>query len=142
MSFGCVFDTSQNRTILFSCQPGETNRPVPAATVAVDVGDFWFCDPAFQGGVCETTINAGDSVYWNFSGPPPGIPPGSITHTSTECGSICWSVIPDPESRLWHAKQYSRFTKRFNTPGTYQYQCNTHPNLMRGTIIVRDLNAP
>ncbi len=32
------------------------------STITIQVGDIWFCDSSFQNGVCETTVNAGDTV--------------------------------------------------------------------------------
>src|SRR3990170_1723485 len=52
--------------------------PAAAETVALAIGDDWFCDASNEGGVCETTITAGDSVEWQWT--------GSAPHTTTECG--------------------------------------------------------
>lgn len=107
----------------------QRSTPVSAATFLITVGDFWFCDQSNEGGDCETEIAVGDEVTWVF---------GSTTHTTTECTGDCGSVIGDPGSREWHSGNMSNdaFPLTFNTPGTFEYQCNIHPSQMRGTIIV------
>src|SRR3972149_11874391 len=47
------------------------------ATTTIDVGDLWFCNSSSQNGVCQTTINAGDTVDWRWV--------GSASHSSTAC---------------------------------------------------------
>lgn len=107
------------------------STPASAATVIIEVGDFWFCDSSFQGGDCEIEIAVGDSVTWGFD-------TASATHTTTECTGSCGSSIGNPDSREWHSGNVSNgtFEQTFNSPGTFQYQCNIHPSSMRGTIIV------
>jgi plastocyanin len=134
-----VFECVRNEPLIV-CEPGAHPVPSVPQEVELSVGDYWFCGPQFQGEVCETVISAGDSVYWNFS--EPGLPPNEIDHTTTECGLVCGIAVTDPKSRLWHSKEVSGVTMQFNTPGVYQYQCNTHPNLMRGTVTVQALAQP
>ena len=102
-----------------------------AATIQIQVGDFWFCSSAFQGADCELAVGVGDSVTWLFE-------PTSFIHTSTECAGACGTAIGNPGSRVWHEDSTisDTFEYTFNSPGTFQYQCNIHPGLMRGTIIV------
>lgn len=109
----------------------QSSTPVSAATHFIEVGDFWFCNSSFQNGDCEIVIDAGDSVTWGFDS-------ASFTHTSTECTGSCGSAFINPASRLWHSGNVTSgtFERTFNSAGTFQYQCNIHPNLMRGTIIV------
>lgn len=109
----------------------QSSTPVSAATHFIPVGDLWFCDSSFQGGDCETTINVGDSVTWGFD-------TAVLPHTSTECTGSCGSALANPGSRLWHSgdRTSGTFERTFNSPGTFQYQCNIHPVTMRGTIIV------
>lgn len=107
----------------------------PAAaqeTVTIPVGDNWFCDSSFQNGVCETTVNVGDTVAWDFSG-------AGQPHTSTECGADCDSPIPEEEA-LWHSgiiSDGSTFSFEFTQAGTYLYYCQVHPLEMRGQIVVQ-----
>jgi plastocyanin len=108
-----------------------TSGPVAAQTATVPVGDFWFCDSAFQGGVCTTTVSAGDEVAWDFSGTSAG-------HTTTECGASCDDPASTPR---WDSGTVpgggAPFTFTFDEPGTYLYRCNVHPNVMRGQIVVQ-----
>jgi len=114
----------------------QSSTPVSAATLNVDVGNFWFCDSSFQSDDGETEIAVGDTVTWDFNS-------ASVTHTTTECTGSCGSAIGDPGARLWDSGNVSSgsFQKTFNSPGTFQYQCNIHPSSMRGTITVNG-NVP
>ena len=110
----------------------EGATPANAATETIDVDDFWFCSQLFQGQVCETKINMGDTVVWSFE-------PAAIGHTSTECTGACGSVIANPAARVWHsgaAQSSGTYQRTFNSAGTWDYQCNVHPATMRGRIIV------
>ena len=109
----------------------QSSTPVSAATVFIEVGDFWFCNSSFEGGDCEIKIDVGDSVTWVFDS-------ASATHTTTECTGSCGSVIGNPASREWDSgpRTGGTFERPFNSPGTFQFQCNIHPGLMRGTITV------
>ena len=101
--------------------------------VTINVGDFWFCERSFQNGVCETAINAGDTVVWTFS--------ALNSHTTTECGASCDSPTSTP---LWDSSPSSSgtFSRTFNTPGTYLYYCTIHPDQMRGRIVVAAVAPP
>jgi hypothetical protein len=100
------------------------------------VGDFWFCNATYQGGVCPTTIDVGDTVEWDFS------PMGQFEiHTATDCGANCGSPTGTPlfDSGLvgpgpGGPNDPYKFT--FNTPGTYYYFCEVHPFTMLGEINV------
>jgi hypothetical protein len=103
-------------------------RPAHAATVSIPVGDFFFCSASFSSGVCPTTVNQGDTVEWDFSG---GLP-----HTTTHCGANCNSPTGSP---LWDSGTKNNgqsFSRVFNTPGAFLYQCTIHGALMRGQITV------
>ena len=105
-------------------------------TTTVAVGDIWFCNEAFYAGVCETTISAGDTVSWDFSG-------AQIPHTTTDCGADCDDPTATP---LWDSGitvDGSKFEFTFDTPGTFLYYCAVHPTLQRGRIVVQqDLPPP
>ena len=107
-----------------------TSQPTAAQeTTTITVGNLWFCDASFQNGVCETTINAGDTVAWDFGGV-------TLSHTTTECGDSCDAPSGSP---LWDSgtvSDGSTFQFTFNEPGTYSYRCNIHPGPMRGRITV------
>lgn len=98
------------------------------STTTVAVGDTWFCNSTFQNGVCETTIAAGDTVNWNFSG-------ASLPHTTRECGASCDSPTMTP---LWDStfSHGPMFQLTFDQAGTYLYRCEVHPIAMRGRVIV------
>ena len=107
--------------------------PGPATaqqTVTVEVGDIWYCDPSYSGGVvCETTIDVGDTVLWDFDA-------GKLPHTVTECGASCDSPTAKP---LFDSGVLSggTFEYTFNEAGTLLYYCQVHPFSQRGRIIVQ-----
>jgi plastocyanin len=107
-----------------------STAPATAATVTVAAGDFWFCDPSFQTGVCTTTVQEGDTVVWDFAG-------SAEPHTTTECGASCDSPTGSP---LWESgfiePPGATFSYTFDTPGSYLYVCRVHPFDMRGQIVV------
>ncbi len=105
-----------------------------AATTTVDVGDIWFCDETFEGGLCETTIAVGDTVVWDFDG---AIQP----HTTTACGASCDSPTASPRWDSGLINDGTTFQYTFNAPGTYLYYCQVHPTLQRGSIVVRGNGA-
>ncbi len=100
-----------------------------AATTTITVGDFWFCNASFDGGVCETTIHASDTVAWDFS-------QAMNQHTTTECGASCDSPSSMP---LWNSGRMSggTFQFTFTQAGTFLYHCQVHPTEMRGRIVVQ-----
>lgn len=109
-----------------------TNGDFAIATV-VKVGDNWFCDPSHDDGICQTTINVGDAVQWRGVGQNP--------HTTTECrGNL--DVCPAPH--LWDSnpRDSDRFVFTFDSPGTFVYRCQIHPNTMRGKIVVLAVRPP
>jgi hypothetical protein len=110
------------------------------SAATVPVGDVWFCNASFQGGVCDLTIHAGDTVTWDFTG-------ASAPHTTTECGASCDSPV-DQSQAQWNSGVISSttsnrtFSHAFTTPGTYLYYCQVHPGMQRGRIIVQALGNP
>ncbi len=110
--------------------------PTGPYTVTVPVGDIWFCDPSHANGVvCETKVNVGDTVIWDFTG-------ALMAHTTTECGATC---DPPTTSPLWDSGVIAAgspnrtFQHTFTLPGVYLYECRVHPAMQRGRIVV---NAP
>ena len=100
------------------------------STTTVAVGDIWFCDSSHAGGTCETTIAAGGTVVWDFSG-------AHIAHSTTECGASCASPTMTP---LWNSgviSDGSSFQFTFSAPGSFLYYCLVHPFVMRGRIVVQ-----
>lgn len=107
-----------------------TSRPARAQqSVTIPVGDFWFCNSSFDGGVCQTTISVGDTVTWDFSHV-------ANQHTTTECGATCDYPTSSP---LWNSGRRSSgaFQFTFTQAGTFLYQCQVHPTEMRGRIVVQ-----
>jgi plastocyanin len=98
-------------------------------TITIPVGDAWFCAQSYQGGVCETVVDAGDTVVWDFSA-------AHVVHTTTECGASCDSPSNAP---LWNSGPLNggTYSYTFTQPGTYLYYCTIHPTLQRGRIVVR-----
>ena len=96
-------------------------------TTTVDVGDFWFCNASFSGGVCDTNINAGDTVMWQWV--------GSAPHTVTQCGPT-FTPCPPPGGFDSGIMTSGSFSQTFNTPGSFEYQCNIHTSQMRGRVNV------
>jgi hypothetical protein len=110
--------------------------------MTIPIGDFWFCDESFEDGRCDTNISVGDTVTWD-SEPAASI----IVHTSTECTGDCGSPLSSGElaSREWHSgglEDGETFQRQFNSAGTWDYQCNVHPNDMQGRIIVGGGGGP
>ena len=97
------------------------------STTTIQVGDYYFCAPSFENGVCETTVNAGDTVEWQWA--------GADVHTTTECGGD-HDTCADPH--LWDspAQDSGSFSFTFGTTGTYLYRCQVHPVEMRGQVTV------
>lgn len=103
--------------------------PVSAETVHIESSNLYFCDPSYQGGVCETTITAGDTVVWdNVSG----------THTVTECNSDFSVCPPAGGFDSGFLGPGDTFTHTFEAAGTFPYWCALHPIEMRGRIIVQE----
>ena len=108
-----------------------SSTPVAAQeTTTIPVGDTWFCNASFQGAVCETVVDAGDTIVWDFSG-------AKLPHTTTDCGASCDAPTGSP---LWDSgliADGSTFQFTFTEAGTYLYLCTVHPVLMRGRIVVQ-----
>ena len=95
--------------------------------MAIEAGNNYFCSSAFDGGVCETNVTAGDTVTWTIAGG---------THTVTLCSedfSAC------PPAGGWDSGIISKddtFSQVFALPGRFAYRCELHPSEMRGKVIV------
>lgn len=97
--------------------------------VTIPSGDFYFCSPSFEDGVCETVISVGGSVVWDFAG-------SLNSHTSSACGASCDDPSPSP---LWDSGTISggTYSRTFDAAGSYLYFCAIHPTQMRGRIVVQ-----
>ena len=113
-----------------------SNSEEAHADVTIPVGDLWFCNSSFQNGVCETVINQGETVTWNYAS-------GITAHNSRECGANCSSPSGTPVWQLPAAPTAAPWTQSFtfNTPGTYLYRCDLHTAAMRGRIVVQATSA-
>ena len=109
---------------------GSGARPADAQeTVAVAVGDFFFCDPSLAPGACQTVVSVGDTVTWEYR-------TGSEGHTVTHCGESCDAPTSTP---LWDSGGLTpgqTFSHTFSEPGTYRYLCRFHPDAMRAVVLV------
>jgi hypothetical protein len=107
---------------------GALLRPAQAADTTVLVGDSWFCNSSFQDGVCETAIDIGDTVTWDFA-------PAGLVHSTTHCDQGCDTP---PVAPLWDSglRTDGTFEFTFNSAGMFPYRCSVHPDQMRGIIVV------
>src|SRR6266545_687748 len=87
-------------------------------TTTVNVGDFYFCDASFSGGVCDSSITAGDTVTWQWV--------GSAPHTVTQCDPT-FTTCPTVGGFDSGIMSSGTFSQTFNTPGSFEYRCNVHP---------------
>jgi len=100
-------------------------QPADAATEQVEIGDFYFCAPPFESGVCTTTITAGDTVTWEVA---------LGVHTVSECNATYTTCSDGFDSGLLLAGE--TFTQTFATAGSYFYNCAVHPTLQQGVVVV------
>ncbi len=110
--------------VLFS-QP----QAAEAADTGVDVGDVWFCESGFQGSSCDTFIEAGDTVTWNWV--------GFVPHNVVECGDN-WNKGFSCTGADWTSaiQTSGSYNRQFDTPGVTYYLCTIHPTTMKGTVTV------
>lgn len=128
IALGLSFSSS---TPVSAGDPAGTNcASYDGTTCVIAVGNYWFCEASFSGGVCETTVNAGETVSWDFSAT-------AMYHSATECGASCDTPTMTPvfDSQLRLGGTYD-----FPTPSdasmTLRYHCAVHPTLMQGVIHV------
>jgi plastocyanin len=101
-----------------------SSQLVAGATRNVSVGDNFYQDAVSNNST--TTISAGDTVVWTFS--------GSLPHTVTSDDGTTFASGSSQTS--------GTFSFTFITPGTYEYYCAVHSaptaNVMNGTVIVQE----
>ncbi len=107
-----------------------------AAGINADMGDFWFCNPSFEFGVCEndnlsTEVFVGDRVTWTMT---------AVTiHTVSQCTDNTFSSCDNGfQSGLLLGGIGSTYSTTLPQTGTFFYRCNLHPVRMRGQIVVTD----
>ena len=102
--------------LIATLNPAVRGQIVQAATAAkeakVSIANFEFLPP-------EITISPGDSVIWtNDDGAPHG-----LQYNDGQAGTDL--LLPG-----------AGFSRRFDRPGTYDYNCSVHP-YMTGRVVVR-----
>ena len=96
---------------------GEDEQPSTAtADTAIEARDFAF-EPA------ERSVKVGATVTWTNT--------GETTHNVKGPGFFSEAIAPD-----------ETYEHRFTKPGTFDYLCNLHPTMMRGTIEVSGSYGP
>jgi hypothetical protein len=95
----------------------------------------WFCAPQYDGGVCPTKINAGDTVIWDWDG-------FTLPHTVTHCGADCDNPTNSPLFDSSPPMGSGQFEVTFNSAGVYPYRCEVHSDDMRGIITVNGNGGP
>ncbi len=108
-------------------------------TTVIEVGDIWFCDSSFENGVCDTTVNVGDTVEWQWV--------GGADHTTTACSGSDFATCDAAQGWNSPVQSGGSFTHSFTTAGTfYYYKCLVHPGpstpFMRGKITVAPAAEP
>ena len=120
--------------------PSPTPAPTPSPTptppppsVMVNVGDNWFCNPSYEGGVCPTSIWTGDTVTWNWV--------GNLPHTTTACSDANFNNCAAAQGWDSGIMTDGTFPHTFNSAGTFYYRCDIHPQ-MRGRIdVIQDTDG-
>jgi len=111
-----------------------TRTPTPNPNRVVQVGagpnGMAFFDPLHPPSqpTWVSTILVGTTVEWQWV-------VGTGPHSTTS-GSCLQGCIPD---FVWDSNQHSgpfSYLHTFNTPGTYNYFCSVHQELMQGVINV------
>lgn len=101
------------------------------ASAAVSMGNEWFGDPSFQGGVFESTISQGGTVEWAVQ---------DGLHNVYECGENWGEASSSCGAADWHSDQVitagATYSYTFDSAGTFYYLCTIHPATMRGIVNV------
>ncbi|MBI5285861.1 MAG: hypothetical protein HY874_12295 [Chloroflexi bacterium] len=106
-------------------------RQAQAATVNVNVGDNWFGIPQAQGYSYPKTINAGDTISWQWT---------TLTlHTVTQCTDNTYTDCTGGFDSGLQNSSSPPFTHTFDTPGIYYYACPIHVTQMMGKVTVNAL---
>ena len=98
-----------------------------AKEVVIEADNFYFCDASFEGGVCETTVDVGDSVKWQME---------DGSHTVTQCDASFTTCPPSGGFDSGALNTGEEFEHTFTAAGTSAYRCNFHPAQMLGRITV------
>jgi plastocyanin len=111
-------------------QPASTEA---AETHTILVGNMWFCGPEYEydfddpSYMCETVIEVGDTVVWDFTPSHTGFP--------KDVQSIIIDDLWDSGMVPTEDGSYTlEFT--FEQAGVYKYYSVIHPLILRGRIVV------
>ncbi len=121
----CTLHPEMTGTVLVSGSSGEpppAAEPIPPpATPSPVSGDVEMVDFSF--GPSSLTVSVGSTVTWGNNGVAP--------HTVTDkAGSFDSGIVPAGDS----------YQRTFATPGTYNYFCTLHPQMV-GTLVVLDASG-
>lgn len=92
----------------------------------VAVGNLYFCSEADVARVCETSITVGDTVTWTVA---------SGSHTVTQCTDATFASCSGGFNS-GTLNQAGIYTRAFDSPGSYFYNCAFHPTFMMGKVVV------
>jgi plastocyanin len=93
--------------------------------VSVTVGNILFrSDRNASVNPAVDTVVAGGTVTWTW------VNTGAVPHTVESLGT------PSFTSSGLESANGSTYQLTFSTPGTYQYDCAVHGNMMTGTVVV------
>jgi plastocyanin len=90
---------------------GSSGKSGGSSSDEVQAGEFFFKAK-------EIRVKAGGQVTWTNT--------GKTTHTVKGPGFFSQAIDPG-----------MRYSHRFSTAGRFPYLCTLHPQLMRGTVVVR-----
>jgi plastocyanin len=92
-----------------------------AANRRVAIGDYRWSQP-------ELAIDLGEHVTWYWVGP-------DTMHSVTGTSQNAIGIDTDPDTGQPRHQVGDTFALRFDTPGTYTFQCKLHSSV-RGTVVV------
>jgi plastocyanin len=119
--------------LVVTLSASQFTRDASADTRNVDTGNLYFCDPSFQDLVCDTSVNAGDTITWTVS---------AGFHTVTECDETFAQCPPAGGFSSDSLEQGENYSRTFDQAGIFEYYCAFHPTQMRGRILVSTQVTP
>jgi len=97
----------------------------PADSVTVTLGNNFFrSDRNASANPAVDTVLAGGKVIWTW------VNTGTVPHNVASVGAPSFTTGP------LETGNGSRYVVAFTTPGSYQYNCDIHGNMMTGVIVV------
>lgn len=115
--------------VITATSTGLTGSPVtfhetsatPPSSAAVQIGDDFFKSSGSGAEPAADTISAGGTVTWTWT--------GANQHSVQSTGS--------PSFTSSSIKATGTYSVKFDTPGTYTYDCAVHGSAMTGTVVVQ-----